>query len=306
MSIIESLNFRPVALPCGKSGATKLYTTNLFSGGCPHACAYCYASGFKNYSTGGLRPISVEAIKNVKKWPHRLFLSSASDPFHPEVIDLTAELLRGALFSGTFVVISTKALATLKIAEIFSQYPDQVSYTVSLSSLSEERNALLEPKAPNADERLHGKWNDNKIDCLGIDQLTSRGIQVTLKADTLFPGIDDTDENISDLLGVGRTSGVEAVTFSYAFYRNKFKKRLTSIPFLRDSLIAMDENQPIASGRGISLRLSEKKKRLARMAHIANDLGYRIISTCECKNQIGSIPRNIPLRFDCHFHDKWF
>jgi len=77
-----------------------------------------------------------EAIERVKKWPRRLFLSSASDPFHPVVVKLTEEVLRAALAEGTFVVISTKALATPETVKILSRYPGQVSYTVSLSSLS--------------------------------------------------------------------------------------------------------------------------------------------------------------------------
>jgi hypothetical protein len=40
------------------------------------------------------------------------FLSSASDPLHPLVVKLAGEVLRRALADGTFVVISTKAMAT--------------------------------------------------------------------------------------------------------------------------------------------------------------------------------------------------
>jgi DNA repair photolyase len=85
------------------------------------------------------------------------FLSSASDPLHPVVVKLAGEVLRRALAGGTFVVISTKAMAPPEVVKILSQYPDQVSYTVSVSSLGEERNRLLEPNAPSARERLHGK-----------------------------------------------------------------------------------------------------------------------------------------------------
>ena len=302
----EKLKLKPVALPCGMEGSTKLYTANLFTGGCPHACAYCYASGFKTYANGGPKPVSIEAIKNISKWPERLFLSSASDPFHPKVVNLAEELLKRALPAGVFVVISTKALATAKIVDILSQYPGQVSYTVSLSSLVEERNSLLEPNAPNAIERLYGKWSNSKLVGCGIDQLTHKGIYVTLKADTLFPDIDDSDENISELLEKARECGAQAVTFSYAFYRNRFKKKLTAIPFIHGSLTMMSENQPIASGKGFSLPLLEKKKRLVHMAQIASNIGFEVISTCECKNRVGSMPKDVPLRLDCHFHDKWF
>ncbi len=108
------------------------------------------------------------------------------------------------------------------------------------------------------------------------------------------------------LLEEGRRAGLEAVTFSYAFYRNKFKRKLACVPFLRDSLIAMNEGQPIASGTGYSLPLLEKRGRLLAMAHMAKAVGFDVISTCRCKNQIGDVPEDSSLRLTCHFHDRWF
>jgi len=302
----QTLKFKPVALPCGDSGANRLYTTNLFRGGCPHACVFCYASALKGFSRGGPRPVAMEAIKNVKKWPRWLFLSSASDPFHPIVADLAEEAFRASLPTGTFVATSTKALATPAIVDILSQYADQVSYTVSLSTLSEERNRLLEPNAPCAQERLHGKRENNSLVLCGIEQLARRGIYVTLKADTLFPGLDDTDQNLTRLLTEAKACGAKAANFSYAFYRQKFKAKLTSIPLLQESLALMSERQPIASGTGFSLPLSEKRVRLARMAELANSIGFDIISTCACKNRVGALPEKTPMHLDCNFHERWF
>jgi DNA repair photolyase len=300
------LKFKPVGLPCVRNGATRLYSINLFRGRCPHACTYCYAAGFKGFSRGGPIPVSREAIEGVEKWPRRLFLSSATDPLHPVVVELAEELLRRALAAGTFVVISTKAMATPEVVKILSQYPEQVSYTVSVSSLSEERNRLLEPSAPSARERLHGKRQHGAVEFCGAEQVAGGGVHITLKADSLFPGIDDTEEGISRLLEEAKACGVQAVNFSYAFYRGKFKGKLAANPLLRESLAAMSERQPIASGTGFSLPLSEKRNRLSRMAQIARTMGFEVISTCWCKNQVGALPTEIPLRLTCHFHDRWF
>lgn len=301
----KKLKFKPVALPCERKGSTKLFTTNLFSGECPHLCKYCYAQGFRIFLRCGPRPISLEAIKNNRKWPRQIFLSSASDPFHPIVIKQAEELCCRALPTGSLIIISTKALATQKIVEILSRYSDQVSYTVSLSNLCDERNSLLEPYAPSALERLHGKLSADGTILCGIEQLVQAGLDITLKADTLFPGIDDSEERISRLLEKAKKCGIKSVNFSYTFYRNRFKKKLKAIPLLKDSLAAMDQDQE-GSGKCFSLPVAEKKKRLSRMALIANDLGYKVISTCACKNQIGTIPNDIPMRLHCHFHDKWF
>ena len=146
-------------------------TTNIFTGKCPHFCVYCYATDFRGYSSDSIVPVSLDAIKNVKKWPKRLFLSSSSDPFHQAVIELAEEIVENALAEGTFLVISTKALATNRIRDCLARYPNQVSYTVSLSSLNDERNKLLEPNAPNAKERLYGKTDKSEIACIGIKQL---------------------------------------------------------------------------------------------------------------------------------------
>jgi DNA repair photolyase len=302
----ETLRFKPVALPCVQEGATRLYTTNLFSGRCPHACVYCYASGFRDFASGAPNPVSQEAIRRVEKWPPRIFLSSASDPFHPVVVKRAEELLRAALGAGSFVVISTKALATDEIVRILSQYRSQVSYTIYLSSLSEERNRVLEPNAPSARERLHGTWEHGALVLCGAEELAASGVHITLKADSLFPGMDDTEDGISRLLGEAAGCGVQGVNFSYAFYRNRFKHRLAAIPLLKNSIAAMSERQPIASGTGFSLPLSEKRNRLGRMAEMAKGIGYKVISTCGCKNQVGPIPVEIPLGVACHFHGTWF
>ena len=135
----EALKFKPVALPCGKKGTTRLHTTNLFVGGCPHECRYCYAQGYRAYSKSGPRPVSLRSIEGVKKFPARIFLSSSSDPFHPLVVKLAEKLLKEALQAGSFVVISTKALATPEIVRTLSWHSNQVSYTVSLTSLDSER-----------------------------------------------------------------------------------------------------------------------------------------------------------------------
>jgi DNA repair photolyase len=214
-------------------------------------------------------------------------------------------LLQNALQAGSFVVISTKALATPEILRTLSRHSDQVSYTVSLTSLNSERNRILEPHAPSANERLHGKKKGQDFLC-GIEQLAAGGIRVTLKVDTNFPNIDDADENIARLLNEAKLCGAEAVMFSYAFFRNKFKKKLTGIAFLQKSLSAMHEYQPIASGKGYSLPLAKKKVRLAKMAKIASEIGYQVISTCGCKNRVEGAFEGIQLQPDCHFHDKWF
>jgi DNA repair photolyase len=302
----DALKFRPVALPCGEKGSTRLYTTNLFVGGCPHLCKYCYAQGFRAFSKSGPRPVAMPAITSVRKWPRKIFLSSASDPFHPVVVKQAGQLLKFALQAGSFVVISTKALATPEIVRMLSRYSDQVSYSVSLTSLNLDRNRILEPHAPDADERLHGKKENGQNFLCGIEQLAASGLHLTLKVDTIFPGFDDADENIARLLNEAKLCGAEAVTFSYAFFRKKFQKKLSNIPFLQKSLFAMNEYQPIASGMGFSLPLSEKKVRLSYMAQMAKDIGYQVISTCSCKNRIQSVSEGIPMRLDCHFHDRFF
>jgi len=140
----------------------------------------------------------------------------------------------------------------------------------------------------------------------GIEQLADAGLRITLKIDTLFPEMDDTEEDIEFLLKAARSAGAQAVTMSYVFLRQSFKKRLIGVPLLRDSFIEMNEYQPIASGKGYSLPLAKKKVRLAIMAKIASDIGYQVISTCSCKNRVEGEFEGIPLRPDCHFHDRWY
>jgi DNA repair photolyase len=302
---MDKLTFKTVGLPCGKEGSSPLQTTNLFNGQCPHACVYCYSTNFKGYTDQTTQAVNIEAVKNVKRWPRRLFLSSSSDPFHPSVINIAEQLLKDALAAGTFVVISTKALATNEVVEILSRHTEQVSYTISLSTMDNTRNRLLEPNAPSANERLYGKTDADRT-LYGVKQLVQNGVKVTLKADTLFPGIDDTDDSILQLLEAARECGITSVNFSYAFYRKKFKGRLEAIPLLRNALREMTEYQPIASGKGYSLPLSEKAKRLSHMGQIAGNLGFNKVTACKCKNQVTSLSGCDHMELDCHFHHKWF
>lgn len=303
---MNKLSFKTVGLPCGKEGPTPLYTANLFNGICPHMCAYCYATNLKGYTNQTPEPVTLENVKNVTKWPRRLFLSSSSDPFHPIVIKVAEHVIKDALSNGTFLVISTKALATNNILKALSNNVDQVSYTISLSSMDPMRNEALEPQAPTAEERLNGKKSENGESLVGVKQLVECGVNVTLKVDTIFPGIDDTDESLSNLLSSAKACGVTSVNFSYAFYRKNFKSRLEEIPFLNDSLLKMTEYQSIASGKGYSLPLAEKALRLSHMVNIAEELGFLKVTVCKCKNQIGSISGCKNIVLDCHFHNKWF
>ena len=227
----ETLTFKPVSLPCGEPAWGSFTPQTCLQAAVPIHVSTATHRDSRPTGTATQCQSQTEAVRNIKGGRARLFLSSATDPFHPMVSGLAEELLHRALRAGTFVVISTKALATLGIVKLLSEYRGQVSYTVSLSSLSEERNCILEPKAASARERLHGRHENGEITFCGIEQLARKGIHVTLKADTLFPGIDDAEESITSLLEEAKTGRCGGGHLFICILSEQVQTKARSVPF---------------------------------------------------------------------------
>ena len=263
-------------------------TANLFVGPCPGGCLYCYARSMRpNVFHKQPQFMDPDSIDKIKKWPDYLFLSSYSEPFLPQVLPVTFKLLERAFAHGTYISISTKRKPDGKITDLLARNCDRVSVSISLSSVSHERNGILEPHVPSAKERPGF-----------ADFLTQNQISVWIKADTLFPSLDDTEESISSLSREVRLVGVEKIMLSYIFFRPQWKARL-QVPLLEQSLKEMIENQPIASGSGFSLPIKEKEVRLREIGRAARSCGFTRIITCGCKNAIN--PADIDSRYDSIF-----
>lgn len=172
------------------------YSVNPYVG-CTHACKYCYASFMKRFSNHA-EPWG--EFLDVKYWPEirnprryagkELFLSSVTDPYHPQenVYGRTRELLRQLQGSGVRLSIQTKSDLVLRDADLISTFPDaRVGF--SINTLDESFRADMD-QAPSIRRRLSA-----------MRQLHAAGIRTTCFISPIFPGITDVEAIIERVKG---------------------------------------------------------------------------------------------------------
>ena len=172
------------------------YSVNPYVG-CTHACKYCYASFMKRFSNHA-EPWG--EFLDVKYWPEirnpgryagkELFLSSVTDPYHPQenVYGRTRELLRQLQGSGVRLSIQTKSDLVLRDADLISTFPDaRVGF--SINTLDESFRADMD-QAPSIRRRLSA-----------MGQLHAAGIRTTCFISPIFPGITDVEAIIERVKG---------------------------------------------------------------------------------------------------------
>ena len=172
------------------------YSVNPYVG-CTHACKYCYASFMKRFSNHA-EPWG--EFLDVKYWPEirnpgryagkELFLSSVTDPYHPQENSYgrTRELLRQLQGSGVRLSIQTKSDLVLRDADLISTFPDaRVGF--SINTLDESFRADMD-QAPSIQRRLSA-----------MRQLHAAGIRTTCFISPIFPGITDVEAIIERVKG---------------------------------------------------------------------------------------------------------
>jgi len=131
---------------------------------------------------------------------------------------------------------------------------------VSLSSLTQAATVRW-----SRARRRHRAASRREGRC-GVEQLAAQGVHVTLKADTLFPDLDDAEERLVPLLRAARECGAEAVELLVRLLAQPVQAEVGPDSLARASLALMTARQPIASSEGYSWDLALKAERLARMA----------------------------------------
>ncbi|HIS51234.1 MAG TPA: radical SAM mobile pair protein B [Candidatus Onthomonas avicola] len=172
------------------------YSVNPYVG-CTHACKYCYASFMKRFSNH-TEPWG--EFLDVKYWPEirnpgryagkELFLSSVTDPYHPQENSYgrTRELLRQLQGSRVRLSIQTKSDLVLRDADLISTFPDaRVGF--SINTLDESFRADMD-QAPSIRRRLSA-----------MRQLHAAGIRTTCFISPIFPGITDVEAIIDRVKG---------------------------------------------------------------------------------------------------------
>jgi DNA repair photolyase len=242
--------------------------------GCSFGCLYCPFSDLSIRRHALPRPTAVD-LSGIDTFepPPALFLSSASDAFAPQAAANTHVLLRAWLPRGTRVGIVTKGVIPERTLDLLSEFRSQVEgVAIGVTSLTAERNAVVEPGCPPAGARLRN-----------IDRLAARGVMVALRLDPLFPELDDDPAALETLVGEGAARGATGLVATYVFAWGRYLRRMRREPLLAVACAELTERAPMEGGTAWSVPLSRKLATYGYLAALARARGMEF-GTCGCKD----------------------
>lgn len=206
----------PSSLRC----LSHLPTINM-TAGCAHGCAYCYIRGYSQYPGDDAVTVyrntaeQVECelqsmIKRKKPLPGAVYFCPSSDAFMPVdvVLDQSYRTMKLLLEQGVGVQFVTKGAIPDRFFELFAGRSELVAGQVGLTTLDDDLNAAIEPKAALAERRLSN-----------LGRLIDIGVTASLRADPLIHGVTDDDPGLDALFTEAAKRGVRDVSASYLFLR---------------------------------------------------------------------------------------
>lgn len=254
-----------------------LYSIDL-SIGCKNECIYCHFSELNKetyihkYNAYPV-PVDITPLYTIKDFPPTIFLSPSSDPFIPGNRDLTHEVLSYLLPKGIVFIILTKEIIPDSTLDLIKKYNTQFEgIAIGLTNLNRNRNRVIEPNCPSAEERL---------ECL--KNLLKTGVRnIRLRMDPIFPVIDDNDDNFRSMVKAASDIGVKSITGTYIFSFGKFLKRLKEEPILKESIKFITEKCPMQGGHAFTVPLKIKEQKYMRLYEICRLHDIKL-NTCGCK-----------------------
>jgi DNA repair photolyase len=253
--------------------------------GCTHRCNYCIFSPLErkiyrlidpSYRDQVI-PLKLDRFMARKSFPPVVYMCYASDPLAGQAIRRSTQKVLKKLFAhGVRVLFITKGVFTDEILETIAMRPDLMEIQVGIASCDTRRNRLVEPGVPRYEARLANFENLAAIDGLG---------SLVVRMDPLFPGIDDTPQNIDRVLADVSALGVKEAVFGYVTLTANLREQLRRIPELAASMAALSEKTPTISNRPLySFPFDEKAKQLYLIQKLC--AGRNItMAVCGCKDE---------------------
>ncbi len=265
-------------------GCLKGIPTLNVTQGCLFSCSYCYARGYPEAPPKGTAYLYInlpglvrKELLGKKSVPRWVALNTSSDCFqsHPDILDLTYELIQILFDHGVGVSFLTKGSIPERFIHLFRQFPNKVLAQVGIVSLSERYWKEYEMGTPIPEERLKTVRN-----------LIEIGILPEVRIDPIIPFITDTEGEATTLFGQLREVGIRRVTLSYLHLRRAIQKQLTEeLPPLHrrviESCFRIQEY-----GSSVKAKLLPKVVRQTgyrKMREIAERFEISA-SICRCKN----------------------
>jgi len=208
------------------------FTLNPYTG-CGHRCIYCYARPYiRNFNRP--RPknsLIVQLLKDLDRLPREalISMSESSDPYTPPeaVYGLTRRVLKIILGRGFRVLIVTKSDLVTRDKDLLSKHSTAVSITITTPN--DDVAKIIEPGAPPPTRRL-----------TAVKELSDVGIPVTVRIDPIIPGVNDSPEELEELVKrVAEAGAVQITSSTFKARWDSLKNLGNAFPNLRNRLYDM-------------------------------------------------------------------
>jgi DNA repair photolyase len=215
-----------------------------------------------------------------KVLPPWVILNTASDCFqnHPDILNITYEVIRLLVDRGIGISFLTKGLIPHRFFDLLRISPEKILTQIGLVSLSEQYWKLYEPGTPSPEKRLEN-----------VQRLKEIGIFPEIRIDPIIPFVTDTEIEVTTLFRRLQEMGVKRVTLSYLHLRPAIQGQLMRelSPLHRkviESCFKVREWKAMGSStRTKLLSKTIREKGYQRMKEIGEGFGITA-SVCQCKN----------------------
>ncbi len=268
-------------------GCLKGIPTLNITNGCIFECTYCYARGYPQAPQRGevdlyvnLPSLLKEELLKKKVFPQWVILNTSSDCFqyHPEILDITYEVIRILIDREIGISFLTKGLIPRRFFDLLRMSPEKHLAQIGLVSLSERYWREYEPGTPSPEKRLEN-----------FQRLKEIGILPEVRIDPIIPFVTDNEIEAMTLFRRLRETGVKRVTLSYLHLRPAIERQLMGelSPLHRriiESCFKTREWKALGSStRTKLLPKTLREKGYQRLKEIGERFGVTA-SVCQCKN----------------------
>ena len=284
--IVLTLRKGKVLTP-SRFGCLRGIPTLNITNGCLFRCAYCYARGYSQapgpnevdlyVNLPDLLEMELSRKRRVPQW---VILNTSSDCFqtHPDILQVTYEVMRLLMSHGIGISFLTKGSIPRRFVQLFEQWPEKFLAQIGLVSLSDRYWRGYEPGTPSPKERLEN-----------IQNLRATGIVPEVRIDPMIPFITDTEPEMNSLFRKLKDLSIRKVTLSYLHLRPAIHQQLVKelSPLHRrlvESCFSSQEWKTVgSSSRSKLLPSSLRERGYERIKRIAEEFGISA-SVCQCKN----------------------
>ena len=284
--IVPTLRKGKILTP-SRFGCLQGIPTLNITNGCLFRCTYCYARGYSQAPEAGevklyinLPELLGAELSRKRTIPQWVILNTSSDCFqtHPDILQVTYEVIRRLLNHGIGISFLTKGTIPQRFVRLFEQFREKIFAQIGLVSLSDRYWRGYEPGTPSPEKRLEN-----------IERLKAMGIVPEVRIDPMIPFVTDTEPEMRFLLSRLKELGMQRATLSYLHLRPAIHRQLAKelSPLHRkliESCFGNQEWKTVGSSSMSKLLPSSLRERgYQRIRGIAEEFGIAA-SICQCKN----------------------